>query len=87
LLLSGDKLFNDPLTIYVNKVADELLKNEPELRKKIKIYVTKSSDVNAHAFDKGFIFINVGLLAQLENEAQLAFILSHEINQIKNPKC
>ena len=82
LLLSGDILINDPLTKYVNKVADELLKNEPDLRKKIQIYVTKSSDVNAHAFDKGFIFINVGLLAQLENEAQLAFILSHEISHI-----
>ncbi|MGZ4035582.1 MAG: M48 family metallopeptidase [Bacteroidia bacterium] len=82
LLLSGDVLINDPLGNYVNKVADELLKNDPELRKQIHIYVTKSADVNAHAFDKGFIFINVGLLAQLENEAQLAYVLSHEITHV-----
>ncbi len=82
LLLSGNVLINDPLGLYVNKVTDELLKNDPELRKKLHIYVTKSPDVNAHAFDKGFIFINVGLLAQLENEAQLAFVLAHEITHI-----
>lgn len=82
LLLSGDVLINDPLGNYVNKVADELLKNDPELRKQIHIYVTKSPDVNAHAFDKGFIFINVGLLAQLENEAQLAYVLAHEITHV-----
>lgn len=82
LLLSGDVLINDPLGIYVNKVADELLKNDPELRKQIHIYVTKSPDVNAHAFDKGFIFINAGLLAQLENEAQLAYVISHEITHV-----
>ncbi len=82
LLLSGDVLINDPLGNYVNKVADELLKNDPELRKQIHVYVTKSPYVNAHAFDKGFIFINVGLLAQLENEAQLAYVLSHEITHV-----
>ncbi|MCX6297056.1 MAG: M48 family metallopeptidase [Bacteroidetes bacterium] len=82
LLLSGDVLINDPLGIYVNKVADELLKNDPELRKEIHIYVTKSPDVNAHAFDKGFIFVNAGLLAQLENEAQLAYVLAHEITHV-----
>lgn len=82
LLLSGDVLINDPLGNYVNKVADELLKNDPELRKQIHIYVIKSPNVNAHAFDKGFIFINVGLLAQLENEAQLAYVLSHEITHV-----
>ncbi len=82
LLLSGDVLINDPLGIYVNKVADELLKNNPELRKQIHIYVTKSPHVNAHAFDKGFIFINAGLLAQLENEAQLAYVISHELTHV-----
>lgn len=79
LIKSGKVLVNDPLGTYVNKVADELLKKTPELRKSISIYVVKSPVVNAFTFDNGMIFINAGLLAQLENEAQLAFILSHEI--------
>jgi beta-barrel assembly-enhancing protease len=82
LLLSGDVLVNDPLSKYVNRVADELLKNQPAFRQQLHIYVTKSAEVNAYAFDKGYIFINVGLLAQLENEAQLAFVLAHEMTHI-----
>ncbi|MCW3104172.1 MAG: Peptidase family [Bacteroidetes bacterium] len=82
LLLSGDVLVNDPLSKYVNRVADELLKGQPALRQQLHIYVTRSPDVNAYAFDKGFIFVNAGLLAQLENEAQLAYILAHEITHV-----
>lgn len=82
LLLGGDVLINDPLTIYVNKVVDEILKNNPMLRQQLHVYVTKSPDVNAYAFDKGYVFVNVGLLAQLENEAQLAFVLAHEITHV-----
>ncbi|NVO02213.1 MAG: M48 family metalloprotease [Bacteroidetes bacterium] len=81
-LLSGDVLINDPLTTYVNLVADELLKEQPELRSQLHIYVTKYPDVNAYAFDKGYVFVNIGMLAQLENEAQLAYILAHEITHI-----
>lgn len=79
LLRSGNALVNDEVTSYVNQVADGLLKDDQTLRKKLKIYTLKSSVVNAYSYDKGYVFINIGLLAQLESEAQLAFVLAHEI--------
>jgi Zn-dependent protease with chaperone function len=80
LLLSGQVLLNDPLTTYVNKVAAEVIKQNPAIGiQPVQIFVTKSPEVNAYAFDRGLIFVNIGLLAQLENEAQLAYILSHEL--------
>ncbi len=79
MMRSGRVLFNDPLSKYVNKVADNLLENQPDLRKELEFYVIKSSAVNAFATDRGAIFINIGLLARLEDEAQLAFVLAHEI--------
>lgn len=79
VLLSGDVLFNDPVTVYINKVAEVLLKDEPVLRNKLRFYAVKSPAVNAFATDQGLIFVNIGLIAQLENEAQLAFVLAHEI--------
>jgi hypothetical protein len=85
ILLSGKVLYNDPLGIYVNKVADKLLEGDKELRSKIRFYIIKSSSVNAFATNNGIVFINLGLIAQLEDEAQLAFILSHELTHyIKN---
>lgn len=79
MMRSGRVLFNDPLSVYVNKVADKLLESQPDLRKELKFYVIKSAAVNAFATDRGTIFINVGLLARLEDESQLAYILAHEI--------
>jgi len=82
-LLSGTVLVNDPIEKYINKVADNLLKSDPSLRNSLHIYVNKSTTVDTHTFDEGYIFINMGLIAQLENEAQLAYILAREIAHIK----
>ncbi len=79
LLMSGRILFGDPVSDYVNKVADKLLENEPELRSKLRFYCLKSNVTNAFATNQGMIFVTLGLIAQLENEAQLAQVLAHEI--------
>jgi hypothetical protein len=84
LLLSGKVLYNDTIGKYVNKVLDRVLENQPDLQDKVKVYVIKSSSVNAFATNNGTIFVNIGLLTQLENEAQLAYILCHEIIHYKN---
>ena len=84
LLYSGKVLFNDPVGVYVNQVADKLLRHDPEKRKQVRIYVVKSPAVNAFATNSGMIFINLGLLAQLETESQLAFVLAHEFTHYFN---
>ena len=83
LLKSGKVLFNDPVTKYINQVADSLLSSEPKLRKQLRFYAVRSTAINAFATHEGIIFINLGLLARLEDEAQLAFILAHEIVHYK----
>jgi len=79
ILQSGVILFNDPITNYINKVGDVVLNDFLELRKKIRFYTMKSQVVNAYSSDNGIIFITTGLISQLENEAQLAYIISHEV--------
>lgn len=79
-LFSGRVLFGDKTTQYLNQILDEILKNDLPLRNKIRIYTFKSSSVNAACTSDGIIFINIGLLAYVKNEAELAFIISHEIS-------
>lgn len=79
MLLSGYVYFNDTLTGYINGIADRLLKDDPELRKQVKFYVTRSDAPNAFTLSDGSIFINIGLLELLENDSQLAYILCHEM--------
>lgn len=80
LMLSGKVLFNDPVGTYLNEVADNILQQQPQLRKKLHFFVVKSPSVNAFATSNGLIFVNMGLLAKLQSEAQLAFVLCHEIS-------
>lgn len=82
-LFSGRIIFNDPISLYINKVADEILKTEPDLKGKVKFLTIRSADVNAFATHEGLIFVNEGMIAQLENEAQLAFVLCHELVHYK----
>ena len=80
ILFSGKVLYGDALSIYINKVADKVLEKNPKLRKELRFYVLKSYSVNAFSTNQGIIFVTVGLVSQLENEAQLAYILCHEIS-------
>jgi hypothetical protein len=80
LLLSGQVLFNEPLSEYVQKVAKYTLRQEKKLIKELRFYVLKSTAVNAFSTDQGIIIFTTGLLSQLENEAQLAFIIAHEVS-------
>lgn len=83
LLRSGLVLFGTPLNDYVNEVGQRLLKHCPELEGvNVEFYILRSPAVNAFAAGTGLICVNMGLLAQLENEAQLAFILSHELMHV-----
>jgi hypothetical protein len=79
LLHSGLVLYGDPATKYVQKVADNLLNGAPKLKKELQFYVIRSNVTNALSTDQGIIFVTLGLLAQVENEAQLAYVISHEI--------
>ena len=83
ILLSGKVLYNDPVGQYVNDVANKIYEVEPELKDKVEIYVVKSSRVNAFTTQRGTILVTLGLLAQLENESQLAFVLCHEMVHFK----
>ena len=78
-LTSGNVLFNDDITLYIADVLAEILKPYPELQGKIRVYTVKSAIPNAFTTNNGIIFVNLGLLARLESEAQLAFVLAHEV--------
>ena len=82
LCQSGKIVYGSPLNRYLDNIVDKLLVNYPQLRSKITIFIVKSPEVNAFVMTKDIVFVNVGLLAQVTNEAELAFVLAHEIVHI-----
>jgi|GEM_PF-1468778 len=83
ILHSGTIMVGDSMGMYVNRVADSLLANDPVTRAQINIYILRSAAVNAFATDRGSIFVTIGLLTRLHNEAELAYVLAHEIVHYK----
>ncbi len=80
---SGNLLFNDSISIYLEQVKNELLKDYPSLQQQIRVHCYKSPLVNAMTLDNGLVIITTGLLAKVNSEAQLAYILGHEISHFK----
>ncbi|MEM0961119.1 MAG: M48 family metalloprotease [Bacteroidota bacterium] len=85
-------LYDDPaLTAYVNRIAEDVLAtsaySDPNTPAEIRstpftFRVLDSPVVNAFALPGGFIYVTRGLLSYLENEAQLAVVLGHEVGHV-----
>ncbi len=80
MLHSGRVIFGDPVTEYLNKIKDEILRSNKDLDDDIRIYTLLSNEVNAFTADNGIVLVTTGLVAQAQNEAQIAFILCHEFS-------
>lgn len=78
ILHSGRILYGDPITEYLNQIKKQILDANPEIMQDIRIYTLLSNEVNAFTFDNGIVIVTTGLVAQVQNEAQLAYILCHE---------
>jgi predicted Zn-dependent protease len=79
LLHSGMVVYGDEVSNYVSAIADKLLEKDQNLRSKLRFYTIKTNETNAFSTYQGIIFITTGLISQLSNEAQLAYVISHEI--------
>ncbi len=73
---------DDQLESYVDNIGQRVAKASD--RPKLPYYFTivDSSVVNAFALPGGYIYITRGLLVRMDNEAQLAAVLGHEIGHV-----
>ena len=78
----GMVLQDTQIIAYVRSVADRLVPPGVAGAVSFRFYIARDPMVNAFALPNGSIYLNVGLLARLENEAQLAHVLSHEIAHV-----
>jgi predicted Zn-dependent protease len=78
----GGEYDNPALAAYVEQVGQRLARvsHRPELSYRFK--VVNDSAPNAFALPGGFIAISRGLMVGLENEAQLAAVLGHEVGHV-----
>ena len=76
---SGLVYQDEKLEAYLNNVVSRLLPQTAPENLEIRVKVLKNAYLNAFAYPNGMIYIHTGLLARMDNEAQLAAVLAHEI--------
>src|SRR5579863_5643014 len=76
------KFVSDPVvTEYVNRVGQNILRNS-DAQVPFTFKVIDSDVVNAMALPGGFFYINSGLLLAVNEEAEVAGIMAHEIAHV-----
>ena len=82
-LIENIGIYDDPeLDAYVRAVGERLLREASISSPSFTFTLLDSPDINAFAMPGGFIYVNRGLLAYLDTEAELAGVLAHEIGHI-----
>ena len=84
-LLKRAKAYDDPLLEeYLARVGDKLTPEDVRAAggPGFKFGVMSDPTLNAFAMPNGRIYVHSGLLARLDNEAQLAMILGHEMTHV-----
>lgn len=78
-------LKNPEINNYVSKIGQKIVKEvsqRPDIS--YRFIVLDTDEINAFAAPGGFIFITKGCLEIMENEAELAAVLAHEISHVEN---
>lgn len=65
---------------YLNTLVDSLLPSTSKTRKSVKAYIARDPAINAFCMYDGTMLVNVGLFAEVQDEAALAAIMGHEIS-------
>ncbi|MBP7792825.1 MAG: M48 family metalloprotease [Candidatus Goldbacteria bacterium] len=78
------KSTNTEVANYVSKIGNKLVASLPEKYKgtKFEFILLDSSEVNAFAIPGGYVYITTGLMKELQDEAQLATVLGHEMGHV-----
>ncbi len=79
-MIIGDTLVN----AYLDSLLIKLAGRKQVEKFHLKARVIKNPVFNAFAYPNGRIFIHSGLFCQIDNEAQLATLLSHELTHVTN---
>ena len=81
------RVYEDPLLVdYLESVVGTL--NPPGMAAntqiRYRVTVLEDPSLNAFSFPTGSLYVHTGLLARMENEAQLATVLGHEMTHVEN---
>ena len=79
-----DLVDDDFANEYINDLGHYLIKPLKTKPFPFRFYIVKDNDLNAFAGPGGYVFMNRGLIEIMDDEGELASILSHEIAHVQS---
>lgn len=78
----GRQFITEPYVVkYLQSVLQPILASNG-ITQKIEVVCTRYQEANAYNMGDNRLYVNIGLLQLLDNEAQLAFMLCHELSHL-----
>lgn len=74
-----DFIFKSQFGTSIHSLIQRLKKNNPQVPQNLKILVAKDNTPNAYCLADGTFVIHMGLYSWLDNEDQIAAVISHEL--------
>jgi len=84
IITSGKaRLYNNPsINSYISQIGQKLAEASDRPDIPYTFQVVDDNSINAFATMGGFVYVNKGLIATADNEAELASVIGHEIGHI-----
>ncbi len=80
LILSKESVTDTAINNYLQRIVKEVVSKNNELSSlKLRVFFTRNLVANAYSMGEGTMAVNAGMIFYLKNEAELAFIISHEL--------
>jgi predicted Zn-dependent protease len=73
---------NQAINDYINQIGQKLAKTSKRPDIPYTFQVVDDKNINAFATMGGYVYVNKGLIATADNEAELASVIGHEIGHI-----
>lgn len=78
--------YTDPKVVsYVNEIGRELAAHAKRKKLEYQFTVLYNEKIYATSAPGGYIYITTGMMNFLQNEAELAAVLAHEIGEVQSP--
>lgn len=74
-----DFVFKSEFDVVIKSLIERLKKNNPKVPQDLKILIARDNAPNAYCLADGTFVINMGLYNWLDNEAQIAGVIAHEL--------
>lgn len=80
-LLSSGYVYSDwdELEVLINAVMQKVVPADLKDGDKVHAYLVRDADFNASMSSTGYMFVNIGLLSEVYDEASLAAVMCHEL--------